>query len=81
MLATKAGIDALIVSNHGGWFGDNGRAAIDAPRRSSKQSATGCRCGSTAVPPRHRCRQGAGARAIWIGRRYLWGLPPSARAR
>jgi 4-hydroxymandelate oxidase len=30
VLATKAGIDAIIVSNHGGRFGDNGLATIDA---------------------------------------------------
>jgi len=30
VLATKPGIDAIIVSNHGGRFGDNGLATIDA---------------------------------------------------
>jgi hypothetical protein len=82
VLATKAGIDAIIVSNHGGRFGDNGRAAIDAlPEiveavggRMPVLIDSGFRRGTDVVKA-----LALGARAICIGRTY-GGSPPSARA-
>ena len=77
VLATKAGIDAIIVSNHGGRFGDNGRATIDALPEIVE--AVGCqmpvlidsgfRRGTDVVKA-----LALGARAICVGRPYLWGL-------
>jgi 4-hydroxymandelate oxidase len=77
VLATKAGIDAIIVSNHGGRFGDNGRATIDAlPEiveavggRMPVLIDSGFRRGTDVVKA-----LALGARAICIGRPYLWGL-------
>jgi 4-hydroxymandelate oxidase len=77
VLATKAGIDAIIVSNHGGRFGDNGRAAIDVLPEIVKAVGgrmpvlidSGFRRGTDVVKA-----LALGARAICIGRPYLWGL-------
>jgi len=77
VLAAKAGIDAIIVSNHGGRFGDNGRATIDAlPEilaavggRMQVLIDSGFRRGTDVVKA-----LALGARAICIGRPYLWGL-------
>ena len=76
-LATNAGIDAIIVSNRGGRFGDNGRATIDAlPEivevirgRIPVLIDSGFRRGTDIVKA-----LALGARAICIGRPYLWGL-------
>lgn len=76
-LAAKAGIDAIIVSNHGGRFGDNGRATIDALSeilegvggRMPVLIDSGFRRGTDVVKA-----LALGARAVCIGRPYLWGL-------
>jgi 4-hydroxymandelate oxidase len=76
-LAAEAGVDAIIVSNHGGRFDDNGRATIDTlPEiveavggRMPVLVDSGFRRGTDIVKA-----LALGARAICIGRPYLWGL-------
>jgi 4-hydroxymandelate oxidase len=76
-LAAAAGIDAIIVSNHGGRMEDSGRSTIDAlPEivdavggRMSVLVDSGFRRGTDIVKA-----LGIGARAVCIGRPYLWGL-------
>ena len=76
-LATAAGIDAIIVSNHGGRMEDSGRSTIDAlPEivdavggRMSVLVDSGFSRGTDIVKA-----LGIGARAVCIGRPYLWGL-------
>ena len=76
-LAAGAGIDAIIVSNHGGRFGDMGRATIDAlPEiveavggRMPVLVDSGFRRGTDIVKA-----LALGARAVCVGRPYLWGL-------
>ena len=76
VLASKAGIDGVIVSNHGGRFGDSGRATIDAlPEiveavgdRMPVLIDSGFRRGTDIIKA-----LALGARAICIGRPYLWG--------
>jgi 4-hydroxymandelate oxidase len=76
-LAVKAGIDAIIVSNHGGRFGDTGGSTIDAlpeivdavGSRMPVLIDSGFRRGTDIVKV-----LALGARAICIGRPYLWGL-------
>ena len=84
MLATKVGIDVIIVSNHGGRFGDNGLATIDALPEIVE--AIGGQMPVLIDSGFHRGTDvvkalALGARAICIGRPYLWGLPPLARVR
>jgi isopentenyl diphosphate isomerase/L-lactate dehydrogenase-like FMN-dependent dehydrogenase len=77
LLAAGAGIDAIIVSNHGGRFGDQGRATIDAlPEivetvggRMPVLIDSGFRRGTDIVKA-----LALGARAVCVGRPYLWGL-------
>src|SRR5712691_1850259 len=77
VLADHAGIDAIIVSNHGGRFGDQGRATIDAlPEivetvggRMPVLVDSGFRRGTDIVKA-----LALGARAVCVGRPYLWGL-------
>ena len=75
-LAAEAGIDAIIVSNHGGRVEDGVSATIDvlpdivaAAGRMPVLVDSGFRRGSDIVKA-----LGIGARAVCIGRPYLWGL-------
>jgi 4-hydroxymandelate oxidase len=76
-LAAAAGVDAIIVSNHGGRFGDLGRSTIDALPEIVE--AVG---GRIPVLVDSGFRRGTdiakalaiGARAVAVGRPYLWGL-------
>jgi 4-hydroxymandelate oxidase len=77
VIAASAGIDAIIVSNHGGRFGDMGRATIDAlPEiveavggRIPVLVDSGFRRGTDIIEA-----LALGTRAVCIGRPYLWGL-------
>jgi len=75
-LAAENGIDAIIVSNHGGRAGDNGRSTIDAlPEIIAAAGAmpvlidSGFRRGTDIV--KALC---IGAKGVAVGRPYLWGL-------
>ncbi len=76
-LAVKAGVDGIIVSNHGGRDSDAGRASIDA--LPEVVAAAGHR---VPILMDGGIRRGTdiykalalGARAVYIGRPYLWGL-------
>ena len=76
-LAADAGIDAIIVSNHGGRVEDGGLATIEAlPEivdavggRIPVMIDSGFRRGSDIVKA-----LALGARAVAVGRPYLWGL-------
>src|ERR1700687_3317705 len=76
-LATEAGIDAIVVSNHGGRVEDGVSATIDVlPEivdavggRMPILIDSGFRRGSDIVEA-----VAIGARAVWICRPYLWGL-------
>jgi isopentenyl diphosphate isomerase/L-lactate dehydrogenase-like FMN-dependent dehydrogenase len=75
-LAAEAGIDAIIVSNHGGRVEDGVSATIDvlpeivaAAGRMPVLVDSGFRRGSDIVKA-----LAIGARAVCIGRPYLWGL-------
>jgi len=77
VLAADAGMDAIIVSNHGGRSEDSGRSTIDAlPEiveavgvRMPILIDSGFRRGTDIVKA-----LALGARAVCIGRPYLWGL-------
>ena len=77
VLAADAGIDAIIVSNHGGRSEDSGRSTIDAlPEiveavrgRMPILVDSGFRRGTDIVKA-----LAMGAQAICIGRPYIWGL-------
>ena len=58
-LAAENGIDAIIVSNHGGRAGDNGRSTIDALPEIIEASGSMPVLVDQRLPPRHRYRQGA----------------------
>ena len=76
-LAVDSGVDEIIVSNHGGRVEDSGRATIDAlPEiiqavggRLPVLVDSGFRRGTDIVKA-----LAIGARAVCIGRPYLWGL-------
>ena len=75
-LAAKAGIDGIIVSNHGGRSEDGGPSTIESLPEIIKVADdmpvlidSGFRRGSDVV--KALCM---GARAVCIGRPYLWGL-------
>jgi isopentenyl diphosphate isomerase/L-lactate dehydrogenase-like FMN-dependent dehydrogenase len=76
-LAVQNGIDGILVSNHGGRGEDNGRSTIDAlPEIIAAVNGkipvivdSGFRRGTDAVKA-----LALGARAVGIGRPYLWGL-------
>jgi 4-hydroxymandelate oxidase len=76
-LAVQNGIDGILVSNHGGRGEDNGRSTIDAlPEIIAAVKGqipvivdSGFRRGTDAVKA-----LAIGARAVGIGRPYLWGL-------
>ena len=76
-LAVQHGADGIIVSNHGGRGEDNGRGAIDAlpevveavKGRMPIMIDSGFRRGTDVVKA-----LAMGARAVCIGRPYLWGL-------
>jgi isopentenyl diphosphate isomerase/L-lactate dehydrogenase-like FMN-dependent dehydrogenase len=75
-IAAEAGIDAIIVSNHGGRVDENGRATIEALQEIIDAS------GSMTVLVDSGFRRGTdivkalcmGAKGVAIGRPYLWGL-------
>jgi isopentenyl diphosphate isomerase/L-lactate dehydrogenase-like FMN-dependent dehydrogenase len=77
MLAADAGLDAIIVSNHGGRSEDSGRSTIDAlpeiveavKGRIPVIVDSGFRRGTDVV--KAMC---IGATAVCIGRPYIWGL-------
>jgi isopentenyl diphosphate isomerase/L-lactate dehydrogenase-like FMN-dependent dehydrogenase len=76
-LAADAGIDAIIVSNHGGRSEDSGRSTIDALPEIAEAVGgrmqilidSGFRRGTDIV--KALCM---GASAVCIGRPYIWGL-------
>jgi isopentenyl diphosphate isomerase/L-lactate dehydrogenase-like FMN-dependent dehydrogenase len=75
-LAAKAGIDAIIVSNHGGRSEDGGPSTIESLPEIIKVAGdmpvlidSGFRRGSDVV--KALCM---GAKAVCVGRPYLWGL-------
>ncbi len=76
-LAVENGLDAIIVSNHGGRDDDFGRSTIDAlpeiieavDGRIPVLVDSGFRRGTDIVKA-----LALGARAVCIGRPYLWGL-------
>jgi isopentenyl diphosphate isomerase/L-lactate dehydrogenase-like FMN-dependent dehydrogenase len=76
-LAVEAGLDGIVVSNHGGRSEDNGRSTIDALPEILE--AVG---GKVPVLVDSGFRRGTdivkalamGARAVCVGRPYLWGL-------
>ena len=76
-LAAENGVDAVIVSNHGGRSEESGRAAID-----SLPEVVEAVAGRLPVLVDSGFRRGTdvfkalalGARAVGIGRPYLWGL-------
>lgn len=76
-LAVKVGIDGIIVSNHGGRAEDSGRATID-----SLPEVVAAVNGKMPVLVDGGIRRGSdiykalalGAKAVCIGRPYLWGL-------
>jgi 4-hydroxymandelate oxidase len=75
-LAAENGIDGIIVSNHGGRAGDNGRSTIDALPEIIAAA------GSMPVLIDSGFRRGTdiakalcmGAKGVAVGRPYLWGL-------
>jgi isopentenyl diphosphate isomerase/L-lactate dehydrogenase-like FMN-dependent dehydrogenase len=75
-IAAEAGIDAIIVSNHGGRADDNGRSTIEALGEIIDAAGSmpvlvdsGFRRGTDVV--KALCM---GAKGVGIGRPYLWGL-------
>jgi 4-hydroxymandelate oxidase len=75
-IAAEAGIDAIIVSNHGGRADENGRSTIEALGEIIDAAGTmpvlvdsGFRRGTDVV--KALCM---GAKGVGIGRPYLWGL-------
>ena len=75
-IAAETGIDAIIVSNHGGRADDIGRSSIEALGEIIEVSGTmpvlvdsGFRRGTDIV--KALCM---GAKGVGIGRPYLWGL-------
>jgi isopentenyl diphosphate isomerase/L-lactate dehydrogenase-like FMN-dependent dehydrogenase len=75
-LASDAGIDAIIVSNHGGRADENGRSTIEALGEIIEAAGpmpvlvdSGFRRGTDIV--KALCM---GAKGVGIGRPYLWGL-------
>ncbi len=82
--AVDAGVSAISVSNHGGNNLD-GTPATDpgaaGDRRRGRRPGRGA--ARRRHPPRQRRRQGrsrSGARAVMIGRAYLWGLAADGQA-
>jgi lactate 2-monooxygenase len=74
--ALDAGVDGIIVSNHGGRQLDGAQPAIDALPMVADAAGhlpvvfdSGIRCGSDIVKA-----LALGARAVMIGRPYVWGL-------
>ena len=73
----EAGVDGIVVSNHGGRAGDSGRGAVE-----SLEEVAAAVKGRTTVIMDSGIRRGAdivkalalGADAVGIGRPYVWGL-------
>ena len=94
ILAVDNGLDGIIVSNHGGRGEDSGRSTIDAlPEIVEAVDGRIPVLVDSGLPPRHRHRQGAGARRarrvhrpalslgprrLRPGRRRARALPPAA---
>jgi L-lactate dehydrogenase (cytochrome) len=82
-LAVSCGADGVVVSNHGGRQLDHARATIEAlpeivaavPERVDVILDSGVRRGSDVVKA-----LALGARAVMIGRPYLWGLAAAGEA-
>ena len=75
-IAAETGIDAIIVSNHGGRADENGRSTIEALPEIIEASGnmpvlidSGFRRGTDVV--KALCM---GAKGVAVGRPYLWGL-------
>ena len=75
-IASESGIDAIIVSNHGGRADENGRSTIEALGEIIEAAGkmpvlvdSGFRRGTDIV--KALCM---GAKGVCIGRPYLWGL-------
>jgi isopentenyl diphosphate isomerase/L-lactate dehydrogenase-like FMN-dependent dehydrogenase len=75
-IASEAGIDAIIVSNHGGRADENGRSTIEALGEIIEAAGpmpvlvdSGFRRGTDVV--KALCM---GAKGVGVGRPYLWGL-------
>jgi isopentenyl diphosphate isomerase/L-lactate dehydrogenase-like FMN-dependent dehydrogenase len=75
-IAAEAGIDAIIVSNHGGRADENGRSTIEALGEIVEVAGampvlvdSGFRRGTDIV--KALCM---GAKGVGVGRPYLWGL-------
>ena len=75
-LAVNAGVDGIVVSNHGGRGEDSGRATIDVLPEITEAVGPHARAGRQRLPPRHRRVKALamGANAVGVGRPYLWGL-------
>lgn len=82
-LAVKAGVDGIIVSNHGGRAEDSGRATIE-----SLPEVVAAVNGKIPVLVDGGIRRGSdiykalalGAKAVCVGRPYLWGLSAFGQA-
>jgi isopentenyl diphosphate isomerase/L-lactate dehydrogenase-like FMN-dependent dehydrogenase len=82
-LAVKAGIDGIVVSNHGGRAEDSGRATID-----SLPEVVAAVNGKMPVLMDGGIRRGSdvfkalalGAKAVCVGRPYLWGMSAFGQA-
>ena len=75
-LAVEAGIDGIIVSNHGARSEDSGRSTIDALPEILEAVAAACRSWSTAASAAAPTspRRWHGRTGVCIGRPYIWGL-------
>ena len=82
-IAVRAGADVLVVSNHGGRILDFNRSALEAlpevvdavPARVSVLLDSGIRSGGDIVKA-----MALGAKAVLIGRPYIWGLAIDGQA-
>jgi isopentenyl diphosphate isomerase/L-lactate dehydrogenase-like FMN-dependent dehydrogenase len=76
VMAADAGLDGIIVSNHGARSEDSGRSTIDALPEIVEAMRPHPDPGRFRVPPRFRRGEGfcMGATAVCVGRPYIWGL-------
>ena len=80
-LAQEHGVDALIVSNHGGRQLDGALPPILA-LPAIRKAVPRCRCCSTGRAPRHGCGQGPGpgADAVLLGRPFNYAAALGGQA-